>query len=91
MQSVKHMMTYIIIWKQEKGIFKLTKIRERKGRDLYYIKDIKRNDQRVLPKDKDIKERWREHFSILLNEGYVGRDKNNRGYSISRTYVFSLN
>ena len=72
MQSSKHMMTYIIGWEQEKGIFKFVKIRKKKSRDFDYVKCIKSNDQNVLVKDNDIKEMWREYFSKLLNEDNVG-------------------
>ena len=51
----------------ENDIFKLAKIRERKSRDLYHVKCIKSNDQKVLVNDNDIKERRSEYFSILLN------------------------
>ena len=50
----------------------LQKKREMKGRDLDHVKCIKCNDQNVLVKDNDIKERWREYFSLLLNEDYIG-------------------
>ena len=56
------MMTYIIGWEQEKDIFNLAKIRERKSRDLEYVKSIKGNDQKVLLKDNYIKEKWREYL-----------------------------
>ena len=56
----------------EKDIFKLAKIRERKSKNLDHVKCIKSNDKNVIVEDNDIKERWREYFSILLNEGYIG-------------------
>ena len=66
-------MTYIIGWEQkEKNIFKLSKIRKMKSRDLEHVKCIKINDQKALVKDNDIKKRWKEYFSKLLNEDYVG-------------------
>ena len=74
----------------EKDIFKLTKIRESKSRDLDHVKCIKSNDQKVLVKDNYIKERWREYFSKLL-KGLCRRHKNKRGYFISSTYFFQLN
>ena len=55
----------------ENDIFKLGKIRERKSRDLDRVKYIKSNDQNVLVKDNDINERWREYFSLLLNENKI--------------------
>ena len=52
---------------------------------------IKSNDQNVPVKDNDVKERWREYFSKLLNEDYIGDIKNNTGYSVSKTYFFLQN
>ena len=68
MHSVEHMGTR----EGEKDIFKLAKIRKRKSRDLDHVKCIKSNGQKVLLKDNDIKERWREYFNIFLNEDYIG-------------------
>ena len=62
----------------EKDILKLAKIRERKSRDLDNVKRIKSNDQKVLVKDNDIKERWKEYFSKLLNEDYIGDEEQER-------------
>ena len=59
----------IIEW--ENNIFKLAKTRERKSSDLDHVKCIKSNDQNVLLKDNNIKEKWKEYFSILLNEDYI--------------------
>ena len=56
----------------DKDIFKLAKIGERKSKDLDHVKCIKSNDQKILVKDNDIKEKWREYFSKLLNEDYIG-------------------
>ena len=55
----------------KKDICKLAKIRKRKSRDSDHVKCIKRNDQKVLLKDNDIKERQRKYFGKLLNEDYV--------------------
>ena len=54
------------------GIYKLAKIRDRKCRDLDNVRCIKSEDQRVLVKDEEIKERWRSYFQKLLNEDHVG-------------------
>ena len=35
---------------------------ERKSRDLDHVKCIKSDDQKVLLKGNDVKERWREFF-----------------------------
>ena len=48
----------------EKDIFKLTKIRNRKNRDLD-LKCIMSNNQKVLLKVNDLKEMWREYFNKL--------------------------
>ncbi|XP_016552989.1 uncharacterized protein LOC107852477 [Capsicum annuum] len=47
----------------EKMLFRLTKIRERKGRDLNKVKCIKGEDGRVLVEDALIKKRWQSYFS----------------------------
>ena len=64
----------------EMGIYKLAKIRDRKCRDLDHVRWIKSEDQRVLVKDEEIKERWRSYFQKLLNEDHVG----NVGFRIGR-------
>ena len=68
MQSSKNMMTCVIGWAQEKDIFKLEKIRERKSRDLNHVKCIDSHDQKILLMGNDIKERWREYFNKLLTK-----------------------
>ena len=52
----------------ENDIFKLAKIRERKSGNLDYVKCIKSDGQKVLAKENDIKERWREYFNKISNE-----------------------
>ena len=52
----------------EMGVYKLARIRDRKCRDLDHVRCIKSEDQRVLVKDEEIKERWRSYFQKLLNE-----------------------
>lgn len=47
-------------------------MRERKSRDLDYVKCIKSDDQKVLAKDNDIKERGRDYCNKLLNEDPLG-------------------
>ena len=56
----------------EMGVYKLARIRDRKCRDLDHVRCIKSEDQRVLVKDEEIKERWRSYFQKLLNEDHVG-------------------
>ena len=73
---------------KERDIFKLAKIRERKSRGLDHVKCIKSNDQKVLVKDDDIKERWREYFSILLNEDYIGGIRTKDDTSLAKNIFF---
>jgi hypothetical protein len=52
----------------EKNIYRMTKNRERKLRDIIQVKCIKDETERFLTKDEDIKNRWREYFDKLFNE-----------------------
>jgi hypothetical protein len=52
----------------ENNIYKMTKIRERKTRDFTQIKCIKNETNRLLVKDDEIKNIWREYFDKLFNE-----------------------
>ena len=52
----------------EKDIYKLAKLRERKTKDFKYIKCVKGEDERVLIKEEEIKERWKSYFENLLNK-----------------------
>ncbi|CAN6336649.1 unnamed protein product [Urochloa humidicola] len=45
----------------------MARIRERKTRDINQIKCIKDGTDRVLVKDEEIKDRWREYFDKLFN------------------------
>ena len=51
----------------EKDICKIARIRERKTRDLCNVRCVKDEDQKVLVRDEEIKERWREYFDKLFN------------------------
>jgi hypothetical protein len=53
---------------EEKDIYKMTKSRERKTSDIIQVKCIKDAIERLLSKDEDIKNRWREYFDKLFNE-----------------------
>jgi hypothetical protein len=46
----------------------MAKSRERKMRDIIKVKCIKDVIERLLTKDKDIKNRWKEYFDKLFNE-----------------------
>jgi hypothetical protein len=52
----------------EKDIYRMAKSRERKTRDIIQVKCIKDATERLLTKDKDIKNRWREYFDKHFNE-----------------------
>jgi hypothetical protein len=52
----------------EKDIYRMTKSKERKMRDIIQVKCIKNATKRLLTKDEDIKNRWREYFDKLFNE-----------------------
>jgi hypothetical protein len=51
-----------------KDIYRMAKSRERKTRDIIQVKCIKNKKERLLTKDEDIKNRWREYFDKLFNE-----------------------
>jgi hypothetical protein len=48
----------------EKEIYMMVKSRERKTRQVKYIKDV---TEQLLTKDENIKNRWREYFNKLFN------------------------
>jgi hypothetical protein len=52
----------------EKDIYRVAKSRERKTRDITQVKCIKDAIGRLLTKDEDIKNRWREYFDKIFNE-----------------------
>jgi hypothetical protein len=52
----------------KKDIYRMDKSRERKTRDIIQVKRIKDETERLLSKDEDIKNRWREYFDKLFNE-----------------------
>ena len=45
----------------------MARIRERKTRDINQIKCIKDGTDRLLVKDEEIMDRWREYFDKLFN------------------------
>ena len=55
----------------EKDIYRIARMREKKIRDLGTIRCIKDHSHKVLMKDTDIKERWKEYFDKLFNGNYV--------------------
>jgi hypothetical protein len=52
----------------ENVVYKMTKLRERKTRDFNRVKCIKDEADRILVKDDEIKNRWREYFDKLFND-----------------------
>jgi hypothetical protein len=52
----------------ENDIYRMVKSRERKTRDIIQVKCINDEIERLLTKDEDIKNRWREYFDKLFNE-----------------------
>ncbi|KAG5627985.1 hypothetical protein H5410_013203 [Solanum commersonii] len=52
----------------DKKLYRLTKARERKARDLDQVKCIKDEEGKVLVDEISIKQRWRRYFHKLLNE-----------------------
>jgi hypothetical protein len=52
----------------EKDIYRMVKSRERKTRDIIQVKCIKDATERLLTKEEDINNRWREYFDKLFNE-----------------------
>ena len=55
----------------EKDIYRIARMREKKTRDLGIIRYIKDHNQKVLVKDTDIKERWKDYFDKLFNGNYA--------------------
>ncbi|KAG2560585.1 hypothetical protein PVAP13_8KG079668 [Panicum virgatum] len=51
----------------ENDIYRMARIRERKTRDINQIKCIKDGTDRLLVKDEEIMDRWREYFDKLFN------------------------
>jgi hypothetical protein len=55
----------------EKDIYRMSKSRLRKTRDIIQVKCIKDETERLLTKDEDIKNRWQKYFDKLFNEDSV--------------------
>ncbi|KAJ9162547.1 hypothetical protein P3X46_022311 [Hevea brasiliensis] len=51
----------------EKDIYRLARKREKKYQDLNQVRCIKDKEEKVLVKDENIKERWRNYFDDLFN------------------------
>ncbi|XP_074378152.1 uncharacterized protein LOC141719673 [Apium graveolens] len=66
------MYTHLGTKEGQNGIFRLAKVRERRRRDLGFVKCIKDVNGHVLVKDKDIRNRWHTYFRELFNEERIG-------------------
>ena len=52
----------------EKNVYRIAKLRERKTKDFNQVKCIKDDNNRLLVKDEEINNRWRDYFDKLFNE-----------------------
>jgi hypothetical protein len=52
----------------ENDVYNMAKLQERKTRDFNQVKCIKDDTDRLLVKDEEIKNRWREYFNNLFND-----------------------
>ncbi|XP_057990131.1 uncharacterized protein LOC110642070 [Hevea brasiliensis] len=55
----------------EKYIYRLARRREKKCKDLNQVRCIKDKEGKILVKDEDIKERWRNYFDDLFNNSQI--------------------
>ncbi|XP_047029963.1 uncharacterized protein LOC124637497 [Helicoverpa zea] len=55
----------------QKELYRITKERERRSRDITHIKCMKDESGKVLCKDEEIKEIWKVYFEKLMNEENV--------------------
>ena len=51
----------------ERELYKIAKLRDRKGKDLNGVRCIKSDSGTVLVKNEEIKNRWRDYFDKLFN------------------------
>jgi len=62
------------VWEPFLGIgldCRIARIKERKTRDLCAVRYVKDEDQKVLIRDEEIKERWREYFDELFKGSFT--------------------
>ncbi|KAI5739350.1 hypothetical protein M8J77_018157 [Diaphorina citri] len=52
----------------EKNLYRLARERDKASKDFTHIKQIKNNEGVVLKGEEEIRHRWREYFTTLLNE-----------------------
>jgi hypothetical protein len=76
----------------EKDIYRMAKSRERKIRDIIQVKCIKDATERLLTKNEDIKNRWREYFNKLFNEdsGSSSIELDISSYDLNRQFVHRI-
>ena len=70
MQELKCIEKCVRSWtskRLKKDIYRIARIRERKTKDLCTVRCVKDEDQKVLVRDEEIKERWRDYFDKLFN------------------------
>ena len=56
---------------EENDIYRITRMKEKKTRDLGIIRCIEDYNHKVLVKHEDIKERWKEYSDKLFNGNYT--------------------
>ena len=52
----------------ERDVYRIGKLRERRTRDFNQVKCIKEDNNRILVKNDEIKNKWRDYFEKLFNE-----------------------
>ncbi|KAK3519564.1 hypothetical protein QTP86_015307, partial [Hemibagrus guttatus] len=52
----------------EKDLYRLSKQRDRDGKDVQQVRVIKDRDGRVLTSEESVQRRWKEYFEELMNE-----------------------
>ncbi|MCX8814367.1 exonuclease/endonuclease/phosphatase family protein, partial [Vibrio parahaemolyticus] len=70
-QTYKELYDSLDTKKGENRIYKLAKSRERKSRNISQVKCIKDENDRVLVKENEIKDRWYKYFYKLFNDSSV--------------------
>ena len=68
----------------EKQIFKLARTRSRQWQDSEAVKYVKDEGGRVFLRQEDIKTRWLEYFSQLINESKGPKEADNQIYDVQR-------
>jgi hypothetical protein len=76
----------------EKDIYRMAKSREGKTRDIIQVKCIIDATERLLTKDEDIKNRWREYFNKLFKEdsGSSSVELDISSYDLNRQFVHRI-